>query len=567
MHPREAFACLGIEATHDVRAIKRAYTQCLKDGAKSDTARFLRVREAYETALKLAPGMVPAVNSAPSDADRQVPEPIAAPPALPDRPDDRVGAKPARAKQSVPVEEIKTIPRPGHGAGNAPQQVPDPIDPPAAVPDEGQLDALIGALQTVLANCDSDTALMDLAERIVAHVSSAGFEQREVAEAKLMPILTSHFPGRPAFYQMLDDEFGWSTDPRRLHKRFPEAAGHLMHNLRASHRHRLGDIYAMQASAGEILARQPWKLDKLLGRVNVSWPRMLPVILFAPELRQDIACLLDDPDLREKIPEPRRQHCRWMLQKLPLLGWQRFTKIAALAFFALMYGRQTFDARAWITALEACVIPFFYWALILVPWHNIRPRHQGWRQNWQPPLVAGIGVTLLALAFCDAFGTLQAAGFLRAFSGVVWVSLNLVWLTQAILCKPSASPPARQAHIAALFSSIAGLACLAGPLPLAFRHALGVVALLAAECAAPLLCAYPLCRKEVPIDGVTGEPSPGLAFIPVLLVEGLAVVGIGLGHLQIYDAPAQDFPAILLGTLLLIRLGWTTLARRRGLEA
>jgi len=406
MHPREAFACLGIEPTHDVRAIKRAYAQCLKDGAKNDTARFLHVREAYETALKLAPGLAPDGNPASSDADRQVPEPIAAPPALPARPDDRVEARPARAKQPLPVEEIQTFSRPEHRSEKAPQQEPDTVVPPAPAPDDGQQDALIGALQTVLAHSGNDTNLMDLAKRIVAYVSSAGFEQREETEAKLMPILTSRFPGRPAFYQMLDDEFGWSTDQRRLHERFPEVAGRLMHNLQASHRRRLGDIYAMQASPGEILARQPWKLDKLLGRVNVSWLRMLPVILFAPELRQDIACLLDDPDLREKISEPRQRQWRWMLQKLPLLGWQRFTKIAAIAFFALMFGRQTFDARAWITALEACVIPFLYWALILVPWHNVRPRHHGWRQNWQRPLVAGITVTLLALAFCDAFGTL-----------------------------------------------------------------------------------------------------------------------------------------------------------------
>ncbi|MEK9764900.1 MAG: DUF805 domain-containing protein [Thalassolituus sp.] len=117
--PVSCWQVLGLEPTHDQRAIKKAYRALLKEhGPEDDPDMFMRIREAYERAGELARGFSPDTDPERTDIalpseDQSQEQPRSKPPEQPNQQQSEVTPEPIVSTQEPPaLQDVHVLPEP-----------------------------------------------------------------------------------------------------------------------------------------------------------------------------------------------------------------------------------------------------------------------------------------------------------------------------------------------------------------------------------------------------------------------------------------------------------------------
>lgn len=352
-------------------------------------------------------------------------------------------------------------------------QQPRPLRSENLQPAAGDLafEITISELDRLLNNPD-DAELMALGRNIVTHISRADFKQRENFEAWLVPVLAQYRPGRPAFYKLLDVEFGWTAEERNLHQRFPAQAQRMLENIQARHRSPNNFLRGIP-SLREI------ERDSDLEAANGSLLAWLKIILFEPYTRANLETLLATPNAAAQIHAARRRLWRWSLAALPPLGYLSYAMIALLVFCVrfLPHSMEDTAGPVFLDALvKAGLIPLAVWACILVPWHHARKPNGAYQRFW-PLLIILFAVILPAGGYAlgwvgQHLGSLadqcspQSIALIATM--ILFTATTLTWRRRNKLVRAVQSPLWKPALMALLALCVTLLYLLPGTEDLAF---------------------------------------------------------------------------------------------------
>lgn len=422
----DVWGVLQIEATADVRIIKRAYVQQLKiTRAHQDTERFIALREAYETALRIA-----------GTADTI-------------RPDNVEGSQPAQAEaakadqQPVPLfsahillhdSSAHVLPHtanvlPAHTFDAAPK-LPPSAQAPASIhlpppPEAQQLEALFAAYEQALQDRTDSSRAQTLLEAIIASPQMQGFKQRERIEARLVRLLCDSQPDAVELYQIPAMAFSWKTESMVFERRFPRASNFILTRLQTLNSLRVARE-VRTAREAEALYRD---LAPYLEGGFLAW---FLTVFYRPDLRPQLVRLCKHPLCEQHLSRKKRLLWQASLAYLPPIGMGGlvFSSFVGFLFGGMFWISTASRGDVAISAVMAASIlgaPFAYWACIRLPIHlSLHPGNL-FGQYW-PAWVLAILMFPAAQAIDSHHGLLITGMVSRAtlLVAVAWFSLHHV---------------------------------------------------------------------------------------------------------------------------------------------
>lgn len=235
------WSVLGLAATRDASAIRRAYAARLKVVNPEDDAEgFQKLRAAYEQAMALARAKVPLAADG-DDAEDERPEPVLEPSVFEER-----------------------LPEP-------PRAAPPEPEPPRPAPPEqpgGDYDRLWSRLESLVSAGETppEFELADALEALLRHRRLEDVGEHMSAESRLAHLIARGFPRTDPLIQPAAERFGWVEAAQERYPN-PTVVRVVRRGVEAQH---LKALAALEA-----LARQPtppltFELDRALNDVTTT---------------------------------------------------------------------------------------------------------------------------------------------------------------------------------------------------------------------------------------------------------------------------------------------------------
>ena len=408
---------LGIEPTHDTRAIRRAYAQRLKVTQPEDDAEgFQTLRAAYELALRIAQHSEVYDDVAPTEANANA-----------------AGAPAAGAADAAGATGADAALVPDLGGPISPAPPPRPVDEDAHWLDY-KLRELAGLLHS-----DHVIRIEDAARTQAEILQSPRLERIDLlqhAENAIAVLLMRASPSSDPLLKAANDRFEWAA--RQLDPSTPPAARAVVRQL--------SDLWTLdQLNSGAHQFSKAWaRLNLPATRARRLYDTYIRSAVVAPELDLIDRMMVECPALLERVPA---ENLRW---------WQEFRRrprfslltmatgfvpgIFAAVFYAERF-RDFSDGQvvfAWFIAALGFAILFALGRLFLIDW-PIALIEERWAES--PPVWLRIGWLPAGLAL------LLLGALTMKFGWLAWVIAGLAGV-QALWATAVSGPavPLRRIH-------------------------------------------------------------------------------------------------------------------------
>ncbi|HEX4911222.1 MAG TPA: J domain-containing protein [Permianibacter sp.] len=367
---------LGIEPTDDIRSIKRAYAQRLKQKRPEDDAdAFQRLRYAYECALHWAEQAAAETETNTATASVTV-EPV---------------GEPARSTQDNPIPPVATALEMAYASGTATQAAFRPSSESVVQPHEAPREAFVSAVPAMLARLDealseSEKAAIRVFDKESRH--SLSFAEREAWEIGLLERLARQpFPMQLA--EKVSQHFGWhDRDAQQaLYRLRPDMTRYVFSQLIAAWQEQA----FLKKIVGDPLSLEAWSLLNGQGSRWEIWKARLHPALMQRLL--DVMYLFkeDAPARWHQLQDSAAIQYWQTHARLPRLGQNSYLSavIAALVVFLSLLKDIGF-----LNALLSFAAVFLGWCGVTYGLQVAAERLQA-APRWQTRLAAGAAVMQL----------------------------------------------------------------------------------------------------------------------------------------------------------------------------